>query len=105
MLTGERSVVSTLAGGLKCTDGASADGNGAYPFADGNGTSAAFSGPGGVAVDASGNVFVADTNNGRIRKVTAGGGTQIGQSLCALAGRTPTVKHRHERVERACIKH
>jgi uncharacterized protein (TIGR03437 family) len=36
-------------------------------------TSAQLSGPMGVAVDASGNLFIADTGNNRIRKVSAGG--------------------------------
>ncbi len=66
VLNGERAVVLTLAGG----------GNSA--FGDAFGTNAGFSLPNGVAVDASGNVFVADYNNHRIRKVTAGGGTRIG---------------------------
>ncbi len=61
-------VVTTLAGGGGGTIGG---------FADGSGSNAAFFSPAGVAVDASGNVFVADAND-RIRKVTAGGGTQIG---------------------------
>ncbi len=60
-------MVSTLAGGVSGTDGA---------YADGNGTNAGFNYPIGMAVDASGNVFV--TDNQRIRKVTAGGGTRIG---------------------------
>jgi sugar lactone lactonase YvrE len=50
-------LISTLAGG----------GNGS---ADGTGSGASFSYPVGVAVDASGNVYVADTQNGTIRKVT-----------------------------------
>ncbi len=77
-------MVSTLAGGVNGTDGV---------YADGVGTNAGFNNPAGVAIDASGNVFVADTSNQRIRKVTAGGGTRIGQSLstlCALAVRTDT---------------
>ena len=48
-------------------------GSGAYAFADGTGTDASFFSPNGVAVDASGNVFVADASNNRIRKVTLGG--------------------------------
>jgi hypothetical protein len=69
VLTCARAVVSTLAGGVSGTNGA---------YADGSGTSTGFRNPAGVAVDASGNVFVADYHNHRIRKVTAGGGTQIG---------------------------
>ena len=42
-------------------------------FADGTGTSAMFYNPFGVAVDASGNVYVADTYNHKIRKITSSG--------------------------------
>lgn len=42
-------------------------------FLDGNGTSAAFSAPVGVAVDSSGNVYVADAGNNAIRKITPAG--------------------------------
>ncbi len=69
MLNGERAVVFTLAGGASGTNGA---------FADAVGTNAGFNNPFGVAVDASGNVFVGDFSNQCIRKVTAGGGTRIG---------------------------
>jgi sugar lactone lactonase YvrE len=62
-------VVSTLAGGFNGTNTA---------YVDGAGTLAGFRNPIGVAVDASGNVFVADRFNQRIRKVTPGGGTRIG---------------------------
>jgi sugar lactone lactonase YvrE len=58
-------VVSTLAGiGTKYTDGG---------FADGPGTSARFNYPIGIAVDVSGNVYVADFENQRIRKITPAG--------------------------------
>jgi len=56
-------VVSTLAG------------SGVPGAADGNGTAASFQRPQALAVDASGNVFVADTSNNKIRKITPDGET------------------------------
>jgi sugar lactone lactonase YvrE len=63
-------VVTTLAGG-----GAGFDSNGfAIPGnANGTGTAASFSFPEGVAVDSLGNVYVADSGNDLIRKITSGG--------------------------------
>lgn len=55
-------VVTTLAGA------ADAAGN-----ADGTGTAAAFRGPMGIAVDAAGVVYVADTGNRAVRRITAAG--------------------------------
>ncbi|MEI6715503.1 MAG: immunoglobulin domain-containing protein, partial [Verrucomicrobiota bacterium] len=48
-------------------------GSGETGFADGPGTAAKFSSPVGVAVDVSGNVYVADSGNNKIRKITSAG--------------------------------
>ena len=48
-------------------------GSGAEGSADGRGTEASFKNPGGVAVDSRGNVYVADTQNVLIRKITPDG--------------------------------
>ena len=53
-------VISTVAGGESLGDGGAA-------------TGARLSDPSGVAVDGSGNLYIADTSNGRIRKVDAAG--------------------------------
>jgi streptogramin lyase len=45
-------------------------GSGAVGSTDGTGTSASFNSPRRVAADAEGNVYVADTNNSKIRKIT-----------------------------------
>jgi sugar lactone lactonase YvrE len=48
-------------------------GNGGAGFADGNGNVAMFNNPTGIAVDAQGNLYVADAGNNRIRKITSSG--------------------------------
>jgi hypothetical protein len=50
-------------------------GNGLFGYSGDGGpaTSAALNGPFGVAVDSSGNIFIADTNNAVVRKVSPGG--------------------------------
>ncbi len=58
-------------------------GNAGYGSADGTGSAARFYDPSGVAVDSAGNVYVADTGNSTIRKVTLAG---VETTLAGLAG-------------------
>ncbi len=71
-------VISTVAG--NGTSGFSGDG--------GPATSAQMKTPSGVATDSAGNVYIADTNNHRIRKVSAGGviSTIAGTGIAGTAG-------------------
>jgi sugar lactone lactonase YvrE len=61
VVNAEKNAVATVAG------------NGTLGFADGNIADARFYPPTGVAVDATGNIYVADSENHRIRKITPGG--------------------------------
>ena len=68
--------MTTLAGGM-----------GVSGTNDGMGSAARFADPGGVAVDNAGNVFVADTYNNTIRKVTSAGVvTTIGNGGQVMGG-------------------
>jgi DNA-binding beta-propeller fold protein YncE len=59
-------------------------GSGEYGFADGEGRNAQFRSPSGITIDTAGNLYVADVDNHRIRKVTPEG------EVSTLAGSGPT---------------
>ncbi|MBI3416084.1 MAG: hypothetical protein HY043_12365, partial [Verrucomicrobia bacterium] len=75
-------VVTTLAG-LASLDAQGSGVAGSVGSVDGTGSAARFSYPQGVAVDSGGNVYVADSGNHTIRKVTPTGGVT---TLAGLAG-------------------
>jgi sugar lactone lactonase YvrE len=68
-------VVSTLAGVA-----------GVSGSTDGPGTAASFSGPSGIAVDATGNLYVSDTLNHTIRKVTSAGAVTTIAGVAGASG-------------------
>jgi len=54
--------------------------------ADGTGTAATFHAPSGIAVDASGNIYVADTLNDTVRKITAAGAVSTVAGTAGVSG-------------------
>jgi sugar lactone lactonase YvrE len=82
--TGNSTIRKIAPGGAVTTFAGSA---GAAGSSDGTGAAARFNAPQGVAVDTVGNVYVADTNNNTIRKITSGGTVT---TLAGVAGQTGT---------------
>ena len=96
VLSGCPSAGATIVG-----SGTTLAGNGKQGYADGTGGptgTAEFRGPGGVAVDAAGNVYVGDTYSSRIRKVDPSGnvttlaGNGTGGYVDGTGGPTGTVE-------------
>jgi DNA-binding beta-propeller fold protein YncE len=77
--TGDNTILKITAGVASVLAGSS----GIIGSADGTGGSAYFSGPRGIAVDSSGNVYVADTGNATVRVITPTG------DVSTLAGTPP----------------
>jgi sugar lactone lactonase YvrE len=79
-------VVTTLAGTEGVTSTNYVDGLPSNPgSADGTGGDASFSQPAGITIDSSGNLYVADSANNTIRKITSAG---VVTTLAGLAGTT-----------------
>lgn len=73
----------TPSGAVSTFVGALNDGFSGYGSVDGTGTDARFNAPQGVAIDSAGNLYVTDTRNHTIRKVTPQG---VVSTLAGLAG-------------------
>jgi len=72
--TGNNTVRKVMFSGTNCTVTTLAGMSGVAGSSDGTGGAAQFNNPCGVAVDANGNVYVADSGNYTIRKITPTGG-------------------------------
>jgi hypothetical protein len=76
-------VVTTIAGNALITNSI---GEAIGGSADGTGTNAQFDFPGGIAVDRAGNLYVADSGNNTIRKITPTGTNWVVTTIAGLAG-------------------
>jgi hypothetical protein len=83
--TGNETIRKITPGGVVTTRAGSP---GQVGSADGAGATARFSSPQGIACDAAGNLYVADTENSTIRKVTPAG---VVSTIAGLAGQTGSV--------------
>jgi len=83
--TGNHSIRKITRGGVVTTIAGS---SGTVGKSDGVGSLATFSSPYGVAADAAGNIFVADTGNHAIRKISPDGGVTTLAGSCGFAGST-----------------
>ncbi len=83
--TGNSTIRKITSGGVVTTLAGMAGSSGAT---DGLGSAARFASPTGVAVDGSGNLYVVDTGNSTIRKITSGG---VVTTLAGTAGSTGSV--------------
>jgi sugar lactone lactonase YvrE len=80
--TGNNTIRKISAGGSVTTLAGQA---GVAGSSDGTGSAAHFNSPQGIAVDTAGNIYVADTNNDTVRKITSGGTVT---TLAGVAGQT-----------------
>jgi RHS repeat-associated protein len=71
--------ISTVAGSTAGTGGTSGDGG----PASGTGSTSELLHPFGIAIDAKGDIFIADKNNSRIQEIEASGGQSFGQTMTA----------------------
>lgn len=76
----DHSIRKVTSGGVVTTIAGTA---GSFGSADGTGTAARFFGPQGIAADSSGNLYVSDTGNNTIRKITSAG---VVTTLAGTAG-------------------
>jgi sugar lactone lactonase YvrE len=83
--TGNSTIRKIAPGGIVTTFAGSAANKG---YQDGNGTAAWFNSPVGISLDAFGNLFVADSKNDVIRKITSTGGVSTFAGAAGVAAST-----------------